>query len=247
MTKIIAHRGASGEAPENTMAAFRRALEVGADGIELDVHLSKNGIPVVIHDFDLDRTTDGMGLVRGYDDDELTVLDAGSWKHPDFAAERIPLLSEVLELCQNTKEGFVLNIELKAGSSIYPDIEEKVLELVKQYKMKEKVIISSYDHFALQKMRELDADIALGALFSAGVIDPWLYHKKHKFNAYHAFFIRLNQEIVESCQKNGIAINTYTINDPNYAGIMLELGVDSIITDLPDTMLKLRSQFEVEI
>ncbi len=123
-TKILAHRGASAYAPENTMAAFKKAIEMNADGIELDVHLSKDGYIVIIHDERVDRTTDGKGEVKDFSLDELKKLDAGSWFSDEYKGEKIPTLEELLSLIKNTE--IYLNIEIKAGYRVYPDIEEKL-------------------------------------------------------------------------------------------------------------------------
>ncbi len=242
MTKIIAHRGASMYAPENTMASFQLALEVGADGIELDVHLSKNGVPVVIHDYDVKRTTNGTGYVNELTDKELTELDAGSWFKKEFSDQSIPLLSEVLELCKDTKEDFQINIELKSGSTVYPQIEEKVLRIVDDLSLNEKVLISSFDHYAIEKIKNINEEIKTGALFSSAIVAPWRYLATLDFDAYHTTWHRIDKEVVDGCHKNNLIVNAYTLDDPNFANILITYGIDGIITNDPQRLLTLKKE-----
>ena len=140
MTKIFAHRGASAYAPENTLEAFSMAMEQGADGIELDVQLTKDGEAVVIHDETIDRVSDGKGYVKDYTLKELKAFSFNNHMET-YAGTRIPTLQEVLEL---VKPGEMkVNIELKTGIFWYPDIEEKVLEIVTKNEMESRVIYSS--------------------------------------------------------------------------------------------------------
>lgn len=141
MNICMAHRGWSGKAPENTMAAVRLALaEPAIQAMEIDVQLSSDGVPVLIHDFTLGRTTNGKGLVKDHTLEQLRELDAGSWLDERFTGERIPTLDEVL---QAVKGRCTLNIELKATSDMYPGIAEKVLALLEQHDMKQEVYITS--------------------------------------------------------------------------------------------------------
>src|SRR5579863_1834901 len=127
--EIFAHRGNSGEAPENTLAAFRQVAGVGADGVEFDVQLSRDGVPVVIHDETVDRTTDGKGAVAGLTLAQLQVLDAGKWFGAAFAGERIPTLEAVLEVFRGAS--IRVNIELKTNRTPYPGLSQKVIDLVR--------------------------------------------------------------------------------------------------------------------
>ena len=150
--KIFAHRGASAYAPENTLEAFRLAMEQGADGIELDVQLTKDGELVVIHDETIDRVSNGKGAVRDYTLEELKSFSVSNHfeQYPDV---KIPTLREVLEL---VKPGHMeINIELKTGIFWYPEIEKKVLDLVKEEEMEDRIIYSSFNHYSVQKIKEL--------------------------------------------------------------------------------------------
>lgn len=141
--KVWAHRGASGYAPENTMDAFRKAIEMKADGIELDVHLTKDGEVVVIHDEVLDRVSDGTGRVQDFTCNELKKFNFNKL-HPEYKEEEIPTLEEVYQLIKPTD--LTINVEMKTGNTFYPGMEDKVLELTKKYDMMDRIIVSLYDN-----------------------------------------------------------------------------------------------------
>jgi glycerophosphoryl diester phosphodiesterase len=162
---IIAHRGASAYAPENTMAAFKKALEMKAGGIEIDVHLTKDGYPVVVHDEKLGRTSNGTGLIKDKTLEELKELDFGSWFSEEFKNQSIPTLDEVMELIST--ENILFNIELKSGAVLYHDIERIVVDMVKEYEMEERVIISSFNHYSLLEVKKIAPEIKIGFLYSA--------------------------------------------------------------------------------
>jgi glycerophosphoryl diester phosphodiesterase len=233
---VIAHRGASKAAPENTMSAFKKAVRCGAEGIELDVQLTKDGHIVVIHDEKLGRTSNGEGWVKDKTLKELKTLDFGSWFSPEFIDEPIPTLTEVMEFLQNWKG--VLNIEIKSGLVIYPDIEEKVIQEINKFPNKDRIIISSFNHYSLVKIKKLDADIKTGILYSAGLFEPWVYAKRIGAYAIHPLFFNMVPEVVDGCLKNGVAINTYTVDDPNIIQRISSMGVTGIITNVPDIALK---------
>ena len=150
-TKVFAHRGASGYAPENTLEAFALAIRQGADGIELDVQLSSDGIPVVIHDETIDRVTDKTGYVKDYTLQELKELTVLKDRFPAYNQSKIPTLKEVLEAVKPS--GIQVNIELKTGIYWYPDIEKKVAEIVEETGMKDRIVYSSFNHYSVQRLR----------------------------------------------------------------------------------------------
>ena len=158
MPLIYAHRGASGHAPENTLEAFRLAMEMGADGFELDVHMSKDGELVVIHDETVDRTTDGTGLVRDLTLNQLKSLDASNGMDA-YRCVKIPTLAEVFHLIRHTRH--IVNVEIKTDEWFYPQIEEKCLALAKETGIEDRVIYSSFNHFTLRKLRQLKPDARL--------------------------------------------------------------------------------------
>jgi len=157
----IAHRGASLAAPPNTLAAFEKAIELGADGVELDVHLSADGVPVVIHDFTVDAITDGSGRVAELTLTQLKQLDAGSSFDPAFGGERVPTLEEVLKHIGNR---VLLNIELKTTSLCDKGLEQAVITLVEHHGLIERVLLSSFNPFALRRAKRIAPHIPAGLL-----------------------------------------------------------------------------------
>ncbi len=232
MTKVWAHRGASGYYPENTMSSFEEAVRQKADGIELDVHLSKDGYLVVCHDETLNRTTNGKGFIKQYDLYELKQLDAGSWFDKRFKGEKIPLLEEAIDLVK--RSNMELNIEIKAGSIFYPGIEEKVLKMIDKYGIRNKVIISSFDHYSLVKIKNIDKDIKTGILYTEALYKPINYMKTTGANALHPNYITLTKDIVEEAHALGIDINTYTVNIEEHIRFIKAMNVNAIITNYPD-------------
>ncbi|ACB84700.1 glycerophosphodiester phosphodiesterase family protein [Natranaerobius thermophilus] len=160
---IIAHRGANNLAPENTLSSFNKALQLGADGIEMDVQLSRDGEPVIIHDEYLDRTTNGMGAVRDFNHTELQKLDAGSWFSTSYLNESIPTLKEVFRTFKSNE--LIINVELKNDNIQYPGLEEKVISLIDYFNLFERVIVSSFNHNSLFKVSRLDSRVKLGLLY----------------------------------------------------------------------------------
>ena len=232
---IIAHRGASAAAPENTIAAFKRAVELGAGGIEFDVQLSLDGQPVVIHDETVDRTSNGTGWVKDKTLEELKTLDFGSWFAPGFSGERISTLEEVLFLLSSWTG--MLNIEIKSGPVFYHGIEKKVVGLVRKYNMSHRVIISSFNHYSLVEVAGIAPEIGTGVLYMEGLYEPWSYAIKLGACAVHPLFHTLVPEVVEGCRENGIAVNTFTVDRPELIKKMIVMGVDGIITNVPDIAL----------
>jgi glycerophosphoryl diester phosphodiesterase len=239
---IIAHRGASVQAPENTMPAFRRAIELGADGIELDVHMSADGYLAVIHDETLDRTSNGKGLVKDRTLAELKSLDFGSWFSGDFKGEKIPELEEVLQLLSGW-DG-LLDIEIKNGPVFYPGIEKAVADALKKFKRVERTVISSFNHYSLVEIRRYAPDIKTAPLYMAGLYKPWEYARSLGASAIHPFFHNVVPDIVEGCKQNGIIIRPFTVNEPGYIKAVATAGVDGIITDVPDIALKIVKEME---
>lgn len=167
---IFAHRGVKGTHPENTMIAFQEAERIGAHGIELDVHLSKDGELVVIHDETVDRTTNDVGLVSEKTVKELQALDAGSHKDPSFHEAKIPTLREVFIWLSTTK--LQLNIELKTDVIHYPNIEEKVVALVREYHLSNQIVFSSFNHDSVSLLAEIAPEIPRAILYDTPLADP---------------------------------------------------------------------------
>ena len=234
---ILAHRGASIEAPENTLAAFRQAIELGADGIELDVHLSRDGELVVIHDERVDRTTNGKGWVKDLTLSQLKSLDAGSWFDPAFKGERIPTLKEVIDLVSGRCK--LINIEIKSGIILYPGIEEKVLREMETSDLLGKVIISSFNHFSLKTIKEMNPDVKTGILYMEGLVDPWIYARHVPADALHPIFHAVTPEIVNGAHSTGLGVHAWTVDKPEDITRMSGYGVDAVITNDPRTAVHL--------
>jgi glycerophosphoryl diester phosphodiesterase len=238
-TKIIGHRGGAAGYPENTLASFKKAVEIGADGVEFDVQLTADGEVVVIHDELIDRTMNGIGLVKDYKLSELRQLNAGEFYSPEFKEEKIPTLAEVLEVVKNLE---VINIELK-NYLPYPELEEKVLKLVEQFEIREKVIISSFNHYSLQKIKKLQPEIKTGCLLMSKMINAPDYAFKRGFEALHLHFLTADQETVDKAHFMGMQLNVYTVNFPDAVSELLEKNVDMIMTDDLEMALNVRNKF----
>ncbi|GGA49111.1 glycerophosphodiester phosphodiesterase [Paenibacillus physcomitrellae] len=230
----IAHRGASGYCPENTMAAFKRAIELGANGIETDVQMTADGHLVLIHDEGLQRTAGSPKLVKDVTLEELRTLDAGSWYDPSFAGERVPTLRELLELVLPTS--VQVNIELKNGIVQYPGLEEAVIQEVRELGLSDRIIISSFNHYSLVKCKQLAPEIRTGVLYMEGLYEPWKYAAGLGADALHPHYFAVLPEWVAASAEQNIAYHPFTVNKEEDMKRLLEAGVAAIITDYPDKL-----------
>lgn len=229
MTKIFAHRGASGYAPENTLEAFALAETMGADGIELDVQLSKDGELVVTHDESVERISGEQGFVKDYTSEELKRFS-------------IPTLKEVLTM---VKPGMMqVNIELKTGIFWYPQIEEKTLALVKKMKMQERVIYSSFNHYSIRKIRELDADAETAILYSDVLLDVEQYAEREGIAGLHpsGYHFRM-ADFAEKYYNSRLKVRVWTVNEEEDMRTLIANGVEAVITNYPDKALAIRTEF----
>ena len=224
MTKNIAHRGFSSHYPENTMLAFAQAIKADCNGIEFDVHLTKDGQAVIIHDETVDRTTNGKGVVKEMTLAQLRALDAGK-------GERIPTLDEYLDFV--VKMDIVSNIELKNSIFRYPGIEEIVVGKVRARGLSQRVIFSSFNHFSVLECKRIAPEIRCGFLSDSWIINAGAYTKKHGIECIHPKYHSLTDEAIAEIHANGIEINTYTVNDLQTMRRLTEFNVAGIITDNP--------------
>ncbi|MTI48597.1 glycerophosphodiester phosphodiesterase [Sporosalibacterium faouarense] len=236
-TFVIAHRGASGHAPENTMISFQKAIDMGADGIELDVHISKDDKLIVCHDERVDRTTNGIGFIKDLTLDEIKKLDAGYWYDKKYANEKIPTLEEVLYLFQG--KDILINIELKNGIIQYDKIEEKVIRVLEKFKLMDRTIISSFNHYSLIKIKEINSSIKTGALYMCGLVNPWDYVIRLNIDVIHPIYFALYPDLIKKCKERNVEINTYTVNCDEDMKKVIDLGVNGIITNYPDKAKKI--------
>ncbi|MDC1541872.1 glycerophosphodiester phosphodiesterase [Candidatus Pseudothioglobus singularis] len=239
--KIIAHRGASRYAPENTMPAFQLAYEMQADGIELDVHLTKDRVPVIIHDEHVGRTTNGKGFVRDFTYSELKKLDAGSWFSPKFIDTKILSLEELLHWIRS-KDMF-LNIELKNNKYDYPELEPIVYEMVKHHQVLERTCFSTFNPTSIHRLRKLDHHAEIALLTSKKTNDLIGYAKKLGANAIHIQKNLIGRKLAREAKERNMPIRVYTVNKP-FAFIRLNrYHLSGIITDVPDIALKYTTFF----
>ena len=232
----FAHRGASAAAPPNTLVAFEKAIELGADGIEFDVHLSADGVPVVIHDFTVDSTTDGSGRVAEMTLAQLKHLDAGSHFDRAFAGERIPTLGEVLEAVGSR---LLLNIELKSTSLRDNGLEQAVIAQVEQHSLGDSVLFSSFNPLSLRRAKRLASHIPVGLLYAPDLPLPlrraWLAPLV-PHEARHPKHTMVNAHYMAWARQRGYRVNTWTVDDPDEMRRLIDLGVDGIITNVPDIL-----------
>lgn len=233
----FAHRGFSGKYPENTMLAFEKAVETGADGIELDVHFSKDGELVVIHDERIDRTCDASGFVRDYTLKELQSFDASAGFKGIYGFNRIPTLREYFEFIKPV-DGFITNIELKTGVYTYPGIEKAVNDMIIEFGLENRIIISSFNHNSVMRFKNLNQTVKCGFLEESWILDFGNYTKKHGIECIHPMHWTLTEETVGEMKNNGIEINTWTVNDEESVRRLYDLGVDSVIGNYPDMIKK---------
>lgn len=229
----IGHRGAAGTHPENTLASFRQAVALGADGIEFDVQQTRDGHLVVLHDPTLDRTTNLRGLVKDLTLDEVRRADAGRWKGPQFAGERVPTLRELL---RELSPSLLLFLELKAGSLHYPGIEDELLRVLQEEGALGRTQVSSFDHQALHRLHQLAPDLSLGMLYTCNLMDPVGLAQAVGAGALHPAFLWVTPDLVVRAHAAGLQVIAWTVNEPGFIQQMKAYGVDGIISDFPDRL-----------
>ena len=240
-SRIFAHRGASGYAPENTLEAFDLASRMGADGVELDVHICRSGELVVAHDETVDRVADGTGMILNLSLSELKALHFNR-THPEYTEARLPLLSEVFELLRPT--GLSVNIELKNSIVDYPELERKVLELAAEKFDLRRILFSSFNHHSMLRMKQLDPSVPCGLLYEAVMIDPWKYAKALGMDAIHPHYseVIVNTGECSAAHASGIKVHTWTVNSPEAMEAVIREGADVLITNFPDQALKITAR-----
>ena len=239
MSLIYGHRGASAYAPENTLEAFQLAMNMGADGFELDVHMSSDGHLVVIHDETVDRTTNGTGFVRDFTLEQLKALDASNGMTA-YRGAKIPTLEEVFNLVRHTKH--IVNVEIKTDECFYPGMEEKCLELTARMGLEDRVIYSSFNHFTLMKLRQMKPDVRLGMLFGDIMVNPWEYARQLGVDYLHPMKLNIyTPGFAKDAEKAGYGVNMWTFNDAQTMQVCLEQNA-GIITNYPDIAVALRAE-----
>jgi glycerophosphoryl diester phosphodiesterase len=228
----IAHRGASGTAPEHSRPAFECALAVGVDMIELDVQLSRDGELVVIHDHDLQRTTTGSGLVRDQDFQAIVALDAGSWFAPRFAGERVLNLGQVIQLVSGRAR---LNVEIKSAAADWHELAARLVALLRSRELLEATVLSSFDPGALQAVRAQADEAHLGLVWSrTELADAWRLAGDLHAVSIHPDWTLVSTDFVEDAHQRGFQVLTWTVNDVDVMRDLLRRGVDGIMSDFPE-------------
>lgn len=238
LTKIFGHRGAAGTHPENTLISFQYAEKVGANGIELDVQMTKDGTIVIIHDEKVDRTTNGKGWVKDFTYKELRKLDASYKFKKKFGTCEIPSLHELFEWTTNYPN-LLINIEFKNGMIPYHGMEEEVIKMAENYRLQNRVLFSSFNHYSLVKCKKLAPHIETAALFMEGLYQPWEYAKQIGASAIHPYYPVAIPEIIAHSQTANIAVRPFTVNNEKKMAELIEQNCDGIITDYPEKAVKL--------
>ncbi len=238
---VIAHRGANLVAPQNTLEAFRKAMEIGCDGFETDIHLTKDGIPVVCHNFTIDETSTGTGAIKDMTLEELRQYDFGKYKGPEFEGVKIPTLDEFLSLSEEMGDKMkVLDIELKsehfgeAGS----ELAQKTINAVKDHGLFDKLLISSFDPAILVVCKKIDKNCKTGILYAPDKLisvkiapRPVKFCKEIGADALHPYYMCVSRLYVERAHRAGIQVNPWTVNKDSTIERLFKYGVDGIITD----------------
>lgn len=227
---VFGHRGASHNAPENTMAAFETAVTSGADGVELDVHLTADGVPVVMHNAKVDATTDGVGWIRELTVSEVMALDAGSHFSEVFAGERVPLLKDVLDAFGDR---LLINIELKPQLDRTEAMVKAVADLIRERSLERRVWVSSFEPYALHCMRRVAPEVPCGLLYGPLNLASLLLAPMTPIDAFHPHFTLVAPWFVRWAHALNKRVATWTLDDPERARQMAAWGVDILITNEP--------------
>lgn len=232
MMEVWAHRGASGHAPENTLPAFELAYTMGADGIELDVQMTRDGIPVVIHDERIDRVSDGSGYVQDFALQELKTFNVNK-DFPSYGRVTVPTLAEVYDLVK--KMDLTINVELKNSEIFYEGMEKKVLRLAEEKGLADRVIYSSFNHYSMRKIQQLLPTARTAFLYCDGILDMADYAGRYGAYAVHPS-IRNAQypNMIEECHARNIKVHVWTVNKKEDFEKMRKLGADAVITNYVD-------------
>ncbi len=236
---VIAHRGFSAEAPENTLTAFRRAIAAGSEMLELDIHLSKDREIVVVHDRTLERTTNGRGRVAELTLRELKSLEAGLWMGPQFSGERIPALEEVLDLARGR---IAVNIEIKnpsPGQYTVGEIAERALQEVEKAKMLESTLFSSFTPLALERIRALEPGARVALLYDKDWNSPREVTEGKSWPVLNLRKDFLTREKIAQIQEQGMQVNVYTVDDEREMEQFIQWEADGIITNHPGRLIKI--------
>ena len=241
-TSVWAHRGASAYAPENTLVAFQKAIDMKADGIELDVQMTRDGQLIILHDETLDRVSNISGWVKDYTYEELKGINVNK-EFPEYGLVNIPTLEELYLLIKDTK--VLINVELKNGIVFYPDLEEKVLELTNRMGLQDRIIYSSFNHYSILRLKKMDPSVKTGLLYADGYLDMSEYALKYGVEALHPALYNLQYpNFVKECKAKGIDLRVWTVNEIEDMKLLCKNEIDVIITNYPDVGREVVDEYE---
>ncbi len=246
---VIAHRGANRVAPQNTMDAFKNAIKFKADGFETDVHMTSDGVPVICHNYTVDKTSDGKGEISKNTLEQLKRLDFGAYFHHSFKGTKIPTLDEFLSLSKKANIK-VLNIEIKSPLNKDYTIADKIIEAVKSFELFDELIISSFDPDLLVYIKDIDENCKTGYLYSPERSITYKQVLGHEVDfaksigadALHPHRILVKKSLVDEAHANGIMVNPWTVNSEKDIKKLVGYGVDGIITDVPNVANKVLAE-----
>lgn len=239
--KVISHRGANKRAPQNTIPAFEKSIEIGVDGFETDVHLTSDGIPVICHNYTIDETSNGVGEIASMKLESLRRYDFGIKFNEEFKGTTLPTLEEFLKLCKDA-DIEIMNIELKTPKNGDVSIVRKTIDAVKAYGLFDKLLISSFSADLLVECKKIDPLCKTGFLYSPtqkDVMKKMLfkyvdYAKSIGADYLHPHFSLVTKHYLKKLHDNGIKVNAWTVNSADVSIKLLKWGIDGIITDVPD-------------
>ena len=238
---VISHRGANRRAPQNTIPAFRKSLEIGVDGFETDVHLTQDGVPVICHNYDIEATSNGKGPIRDKSFEELRKFDFGSYFSTVYVETKIPALDEFLALCKENPVK-VMNIELKPPKDKSLEIVKITIDKVKEYGLFNSLIISSFSPAIIKECKNVDENTKTGFLYcqkNKDYVSRLMFDYVNVAKALRADYLHpqsycVTKRYVEKLHENGIGVNPWTVDSDREIKRMIACGVDGIITDVPD-------------
>lgn len=246
--KIISHRGANRYAPQNTLPAFKKSIQLLSHGVETDVHMTKDGVPVICHNYTINDTSNGMGTLASYTLEDLKRFDFGAYFSPTFRGTPIPTLDEFLELIAES-DIEIMNIELKKPRAHETDIVKKTIAAVKAHGLFDRLLISSFSSTLLVEAKKLDPRCKTGYLYSPNnFYSPWQlanpvgFAKKIGADALHPMNIYVGPLYVKLAHSQGIKVNVWTVNSEFEIKRLIKCGVDGIITDCPDKVWQIKKE-----
>ncbi|MCF8566718.1 hypothetical protein LLE49_18500 [Alicyclobacillus tolerans] len=239
-SKVLAHRGFSAKYPENTLLAFRKAFELPIEGLEFDVHITADEVPVVIHDAKVDRTTDGQGRIALMDCDAVRTLNASAHR-PEFGFQSVPTLLEVLNDAYQMRPDGLYNIEIKVDGADWKPLVDRVVSVVHNHPLKRRVLVSSFHHDCLAYLKERDASFEIGLLMADFEDEPWYLAKQLNAYSVNLDYRNTTDDLVRGCRDHQIRTAVWTVDEPETIRRFMRLDTDLLITNVPDVAESVRS------